>query len=201
MLSFQLSIVIVIIAFIIGVLIILDKRLKEYNDVVKKQLKKEMKKEKIKEPIFDPVKRYDEDKLNDPFEAPAKRPERTQMGYAPIMKTSNNPLQPFPTRGYPDNYHQLGTLILIEDENEEGYNKIEQDNKLITLFGRQKYPGSSEYEYYTSLSTGNTTTKIPLKTQQRELFDNDEVFVKEINKKYRVNLYPNEELKYNPFLF
>ena|SRR5574344_604697 len=120
------------------------------------------------------------------------------MGYPPIMKSSTNPLQPYPTRGYPDNYHLLGTLISID--NNKDYNKLEQDNQIINLFGRQKYPGSSEYEYYTMLSTGNNNTKIPLKDQIRELFTDDEVFIKELNKTYKVNLYPNEELKYNPFL-
>lgn len=207
MLSFQLSILIVIIFFIIVFLLILDNRLKSINQLIKNANIQSLNDSNnslqqnnlnTQQIHYDPIKYYDEEKLTDPFEAPAKRPERIQMGYPPIMKSSTNSLQPYPTRGYPDNYHLLGTLISI-DTNKD-YNKLEQDNQIINLFGRQKYPGSSEYEYYTMISTGNINTKIPLKDQVRELFTDDEVFIKELNKTYKVNLYPNEELKYNPFL-
>lgn len=201
MLSFQLSILIIIIIFIIVFLIILDNRLKSIKQLIKNtniQSLNKLNQPQYQQFHYDPIKYYDQEKLADPFEAPAKRPDRIQMGYPPIMKSSTNPLQPYPTRGYPDNYHLLGTLISID--NNKDYNKLEQDNQIINLFGRQKYPGSSEYEYYTMLSTGNNNTKIPLKDQIRELFTDDEVFIKELNKTYKVNLYPNEELKYNPFL-
>ena len=201
MLSFQLSILIIIIIFIIVFLIILDNRLKSINQLIKNaniQSLNKLNQPQYQQFHYDPIKYYDQEKLADPFEAPAKRPDRIQMGYPPIMKSSTNPLQPYPTRGYPDNYHLLGTLISID--NNKDYNKLKQDNQIINLFGRQKYPGSSEYEYYTMLSTGNNNTKIPLKDQIRELFTDDEVFIKELNKTYKVNLYPNEELKYNPFL-
>lgn len=201
MLSFQLSILIIIIIFIIVFLIILDNRLKSIKQLIKNaniQSLNKLNQPQYQQFHYDPIKYYDQEKLADPFEAPAKRPDRVQMGYPPIMKSSTNPLQPYPTRGYPDNYHLLGTLISID--NNKDYNKLEQDNQIINLFGRQKYPGSSECEYYTMLSTGNNNTKIPLKDQIRELFTDDEVFIKELNKTYKVNLYPNEELKYNPFL-
>lgn len=213
MLSFQLIILIIIIIFIISILFILDNRLKH----LKINLKLNKQNQIIQQPFIDPIKNYDDKKLFDPYEAPAKRPERTQMGYLPKMKQSNNPLDPFPTRGYPDNYHLLGTLVADnqnkevkpshhnsgeetnEETNNEQYNKLSQDNKIISLFGRQTYPGSSEYEYYTMISTGNTMTKIPIK-QQRELFNDDSVYIKELKSDYKVNLYPNEALKYNPFL-
>ena len=201
MLSFQLSILIIIIIFIIVFLIILDNRLKSIKQLIKNaniQSLNKLNQPQYQQFHYDPIKYYDQEKLADPFEAPAKRPDRIQMGYPPIMKSSTNPLQPYPTRGYPDNYHLLGTLISID--NNKDYNKLKQDNQIINLFGRQKYPGSSEYEYYTMLSTGNNNTKIPLKDQIRDLFTDDEVFIKELNKTYKVNLYPNEELKYNPFL-
>ena len=195
MLSFQLTILIIIIIFIITILFIIDRRLK--NLVIKVDVNND--KSNLSHHIKDPIKFYDDRKLFDPYEAPAKRPERTQMGYSPIMKKSNNPLDPFPTRGYPDNYHLLGTLIADNDNIDNNYNKLSQDNKIISLFGRQKYPGSSEYEYYTMISTGNVMTKIPIE-QQRELFNDDNVFIKELNSDYKVSLYPNEALKYNPFL-
>ena len=201
MLSFQLSILIIIILFIIVFLIILDNRLKSINQLIKNaniQSLNKLNQPQYQQVHYDPIKYYDQEKLEDPFEAPAKRPDRIQMGYPPIMKSSTNPLQPYPTRGYPDNYHLLGTLISID--NNKDYNKLEQDNQIINLFGRQKYPGSSEYEYYTMISTGNINTNIQLKDQIRELFTDDEVFIKELHKTYKVNLYPNEELKYNPFL-
>lgn len=217
MLSFQLTILIIIIIFIITILFIIDRRLK--NLVIKVDVNNKSNYKPFSY-IKDPIKNYDDRKLFDPYEAPAKRPERTQMGYLPKMKQSNNPLDPFPTRGYPDNYHLLGTLVADnqnkeikpshhksgeetigtnEETNEEQYNKLSQDNKIISLFGRQTYPGSSEYEYYTMISTGNTMTKIPIK-QQRELFNDDSVYIKELKSDYKVNLYPNEALKYNPFL-
>src|SRR5574344_1412649 len=152
MLSFQLSILIIIIIFIIVFLIILDNRLKSINQLIKNaniQSLNKLNQSQYQQINYDPIKYYDQEKLEDPFEAPAKRPDRIQMGYPPIMKSSTNPLQPYPTRGYPDNYHLLGTLISID--NNKDYNKLEQDNQIINLFGRQKYPGSSEYEYYTMI--------------------------------------------------
>lgn len=194
MLSYQLTIIVIIIIFIISVLYILDNRLKNYKIIINQPNNQQINQPKS----YDIVKHYDEEKLFNPFEAPAKRPERIQMGYQPINKISNNPLEPYATRGYPDNYHIMGTLTTNNDIDE--YNKLNQDNRILSLFGRQKYPGSNEYEYYTMLSTGNVMTKVNI-DNNKELFNDDEVFIKEINKTYKVNLYKNEEMKYNPFVY
>ena len=201
MLSYQLIIIIIVIISIILLLLLIDKRMKEYNKIIKKSLTTQQPiniiNQESSRPI-DPIKLYDDKKITDIFEAPAKRPERIQMGYNPIMKSSNNPLDPYPTRGYPDNYHLLGTISAIETDNTV-YDKLSQDNKILSLFGRQKYPGSSVYEYHTMISTGNTMIKLPI-DNKRELFNDDTVDIKELNTTYKVQLYPNEELKYNPFI-
>ena len=49
------------------------------------------------------------------------------------------------------------------------------------------------------ISTGNTMIKLPI-DNKRELFNDDTVDIKELNTTYKVQLYPNEELKYNPFI-
>lgn len=197
MLSFQLTLLIVIIIFLILFLSLIKSYLEYSKSKDLSLLRFLLNKNNNKDIILD----YDKRKIYDELEAPAKRPERTQMGYLPVMKKTNNPLEPYATRGYPDNYHLLGTLQKVNNDENTSYNPLTDENKLIKLYGRQKYPGSREYEYYTSLSTGNDMTKIPIKNDNRELYNNDIINIPILNSDYQVNMYPNEELKYNPFVF
>ena len=91
------------------------------------------------------------------------------------------------TRGPEMNYQQQGIL----------YRDAEDGGGVLGLYGRQKYPGSSQWEYLVR-DKSLEDIKIPL-DQKKELDDNEEVSVKGLGSGYKVQLYDNEELKYLPW--
>ena len=93
------------------------------------------------------------------------------------------------TRGPEMNYQQQG--ILYKEGNDGSPNHL-------GLYGRQKYPGSSQWEYMVG-DKSLDSIKIPLGEQKNELMDQDEIAVKGFGDGYKVELYPNEELKYIPY--
>jgi hypothetical protein len=98
-----------------------------------------------------------------------------------------------PTRGYPDNYQYIGNLIRTTDE------------KVIKLFGRQKYARSDQYEYYGVASDGsNIGIKIPIETvRNQEIYDGDEIDVPYFNVvqgKFKAQLFPDQTFRYNPYI-
>jgi hypothetical protein len=88
------------------------------------------------------------------------------------------------TRGPDMNYQQQG--ILYKD-----------DGGVLGLYGRQKYPGSSQWEYLVK-DKSLDDIKIPL-DEKRELDDDDTVSVKGFGDGYKVQLYDNQELRYLPY--
>lgn len=121
-----------------------------------------------------------------------KPPERrvSNREYPVAIKPHIN----IPTRGYPDNYHQVGNLIRQSDE------------KVLKLFGRQKYPGSSQWEYYVvSRDPNGLDTKLPLnRKKDRELEDNSEIDVPFFNSSkgnFKVQLLNFDAPRYNPFVY
>lgn len=133
----------------------------------------------------DIVKEYDRNKINDPLEEPTKRLPRHNM-YPMYIKN----LFGIRTRGEPDTFRQVGILI---DETTEG------DNKILRLFGRQEYPSSNRYEYYTSINSGYDSIKVPLDLpKKQELYDDDTVMVNELNKEYKVKIYKYDQPRYYP---
>ena len=119
-------------------------------------------------------------------------PERRQP-----MHISNQILNSFErTRGnYTtriDNYHLVGNCIRKSDE------------KIVNLYGRQKYPGSSIWEYYgeTKDSSGmETKFKIPT-IRNRELYNGDLINIPILDTskgKFVVNIFDYELPRYNPY--
>lgn len=92
------------------------------------------------------------------------------------------------TRGPEMNYQQQGYLY---KEDSDG------NPKHLALYGRQKYPGSSQWEYLVG-DKSLDDIKIPLGEQKNEVQSGDDLSVKGFGD-YKVELYPNEELKYLPF--
>lgn len=95
------------------------------------------------------------------------------------------------TRGEPDNYQLMG--VLLRDNTESAFN----------LFGRQKYPGSNQYEYYAQGKMQYNDVKLPINNNGKELYDNDKVRIlgtDESKGDFTVNLYKFDEPRYNPFL-
>jgi len=86
-----------------------------------------------------------------------------------------------PSRGYPDNYQLIG--VLLRSGTETAYN----------LFGRQKYPGSSQYEYYAEGIMNDNKIKLPIKINgDKEINDDDLIDIpgnNPANGKFSVKLY------------
>lgn len=91
------------------------------------------------------------------------------------------------TRGPNMNFQQQG--FLYKDDNTGG---------VLGLFGRQKYPGSNQWEYMVG-DKSLDDVKIPLDNNKKELLDNDEISVKGFGNGYKVQLYENQEMNYLPF--
>ena len=117
-----------------------------------------------------------------------KPPERRVPEY--LYPTTNvKQLINIPTRGYPDNYQLMG--VLLRENTETAFN----------LFGRQKYSGSDQYEYYAQGTMHNNTVKLPIH-HKKELYDGDEVKIpgtNEENGKFKVKLYKFDVPRYDPF--
>jgi len=128
--------------------------------------------------------------LTDPLEEPVRRVARQDLPPMYLRRSID-----LPTRGYPDNFTQFG--ILVKKGLKDSIRN--EDNKILRLFGRQEYPGSWRYEYYTTITSGNDFIKIPIETRaKKELYDGDIIFIKELNEKYEVQLYKYDSPKYYP---
>lgn len=93
------------------------------------------------------------------------------------------------TRGEPDDYHTVGIL------------KKEGTDDVIPLIGRQTYPGSNQWNYFT-MTDSHLKTEIPLKRERNctdvqgcsEINTNDNVEL--LGKGYSAEMYPYNELRY-----
>jgi hypothetical protein len=154
--------------------------------------------EKIKEIINRPIvipfvekriilEKRDREVVNDDFVPPERRePEHIY----PDREVKN--IINIPTRGLPDNYQSVGVLVRREDE------------KILQLFGRQKYMGSNQWEYYvTGMDRYGFPNKMPIKVKgDKELFDKDKIELDWLDKskgEFEINLYNFDVPRYNPF--
>jgi len=130
------------------------------------------------DPVIDPTVSPQRDYrvINDPLYPPEQRSD-TGSSYYPNPTNLNFRI---PTRGYPPPYQLKGYLV---DESNNG--------NILQLFGRPKYPGSTEFQYYVSkrdININEIKIDIP---QRRELYNDDHV---KINKIFNGN-YKYVELK------
>jgi hypothetical protein len=91
----------------------------------------------------------------------------------------------YPTRGYPPPYQMKGYLV----------DQSNPDN-IISLFGRPKYLGSTEFQYYVSKrDLNNNEIKIDI-PNKREIYNDDTVKIKKniFNGEYKFVEYKTEEL-------
>ena len=120
--------------------------------------------------------------IANPLAPPERRTERPTIDMTlPLLR---NKYIGLPTRGSYDTYQQTGYLV----------DSTNSDN-ILKLFGRQKYPGSTQYEYYAMKSTAADQYKIPLYDIKKQLFDNDSVtLVKLFPGTYKYVEFKQEEL-------
>lgn len=140
------------------------------------------------------IRNYDMRSKINPFEKQFNRPENHQLGDLRIRRFFD-----IPTRGWPDDFHIIGTLTCFNNKSEK--EKCDRRNKILNLYGRPRYPnGNSPYEYYTRISSGNEMIKIDL-GERPELMDNDIIHIPELEAAYKLKKYPNDIFRYNPFVF
>lgn len=139
--------------------------------------------------IVDPVKNYDLRKLDDPLEAPTRRVSQYTIPPRLLLDQIN-----IPTRGYSDGYQQLGLLINTSEE--------DANNKILRLFGRETFPRSSKYEYYTFVANGLDQIKVPINVlRNKELYDDDIITVNPLPHNYKVQLLPYDSPRYYPNIY
>ena len=100
-----------------------------------------------------------------------------------------------PTRGEPPSYQQVGILT-----------DADQPENIKPLYGRQTYPGSNLWNYFTSLDS-HLATKIPIEldnndcTSERgckEIYKNDILNIGSTDNEYKANIYQTHAPRYLP---
>lgn len=141
--------------------------------------------EDIKRRLF--LNRRDKNVLYNDFTAPERRQQEYSYPYNYVKNQIN-----IPVRGLPDSYHMIG--ILLRNKTESAFN----------LFGRQKFPGSNQWEYYVQGNMKETSVKIPIKIRgDREIEDEQTISVPGSDPSkgnYTVKLYKYDTPRYNPFV-
>ena len=136
-------------------------------------------------PLTKYIENRDRDIIYDPLVEPKRR--YSQINYNNLINYKN--AINIPTRGYPDEYQLIGLLSRINDE------------KLIQLFGRQKYRGADTWEYYVLSNEFGSNIKIPISSRgNRELENGQHIHLKEFNGNFEVRLYNYNEPKYIPIM-
>jgi len=95
----------------------------------------------------------------------------------------------YPTRGYPPPYQMKGYLV-----------DTTNSNNILSLFGRPKYLGSTEFQYYVSKrDLNNNDIKIDI-PNKREIYDSETVKIKKdiFNGEYKFTEYKTEDLVQPP---
>ena len=116
---------------------------------------------------YELIKQRDLGVIANPLIAPEKRTERPTIDMTlPLIR---NKYIGLPTRGSYDTYQNVG--YLTDDSN--------PDN-VLKLFGRQKWPGSTQYEYYAIKSTAVDQFKVPMYDIRKQLFDGDKVKISKV---------------------
>jgi hypothetical protein len=132
------------------------------------------------------IKDYDRRTIDDPLTPPFKRDD--YMIPAQIVRPDIYGLY---TKGAPGVFKKMGYLK----------NDAATDYKFLTLMGRQKYQGSTQYEYYVTSTNRDDSIKFYIDDIKKELYDGDKVTVKQLgNIEYDVIVDKNLDLEYNPFL-
>jgi len=131
---------------------------------------------------YELIKQRDLGVIANPLIAPERRTERPTIDMTlPLLK---NKYIGLPTRGSYDTYQNSGYLV----------DSSNADN-VLKLFGRQKWPGSTQYEYYAIKSTAVDQFKVPLYNIKKQLFDGDPVTLTKIFPgNYKYMEFKQEEL-------
>lgn len=137
-----------------------------------------------------PLRDYDHHALGDPLVPPYKRDDYN-VNPSLVYPT----LYSVPTRGHPTGFRRMGYLTNLEANNTDQY-------KFLILMGRQKYRGSSQYEYYVVSSSKESNIKIDLENQKKELNTDDTLSIPQLGSStYTATIDKNLGFDYTPFVF
>ena len=131
------------------------------------------------------IRDYDRRNISDPLTPPFKRDD-----YQIPSNVARPDLYGVYSRGAPGVFMKHG-YVKTDD--------VGADYKILTLMGRQKYQGSTQYEYYVISTNRDDTIKFYIDNVKRELYDGDKVKVKQLgNIDYTVYIDKDLQLEYNP---
>ena len=139
-------------------------------------------------PPVDPLREYDTRALEDPLIPPYKRDDYNIDPYLVYPQ-----LYSFPTRGLSASFRKVGTLINKTAANDDKY-------KFLILMGRQKYRGSTQFEYYVVSDSKESTIKFEL-PNKREIYSEDIVKIRELgDAEYTAHVDRNLPYEYIPYV-
>jgi len=131
------------------------------------------------------IRDYDRRNISDPLTPPFKRDD-----YQIPSNVMRPDLYGVYSRGAPGVFMKHG-YVKTDD--------VGADYKLLTLMGRQKYQGSTQYEYYVISTNRDDTIKFYIDNVKKELYDGDKVKIKQLgNVEYTVYIDKDLQLEYNP---
>ena len=131
------------------------------------------------------IRDYDRRNIADPLTPPFKRDD-----YQIPSNVMRPDLYGVYSRGAPGVFMKHGYVKTDE---------VGADYKILTLMGRQKYQGSTQYEYYVISTNRDDTIKFYIDGIRRELYDGDKVKIKQLgNVEYTVYIDKDLQLEYNP---
>jgi len=134
----------------------------------------------------DPLYERDVQVALNPFAPPTQRISRLSISNPEVYRYFNHP-----TQGYPDNYQLLGHL------------HRSSDNKIVKLFGRRKYRGSDQYDYYGTTVLDDQSIKVDVDVpRDSKLYDGDTVTIDLLgnSETFTFHEFEMEELRYNPYV-
>jgi hypothetical protein len=97
------------------------------------------------------------------------------------------------TRGEPGMFKKVGYL--------KNLNETNQRHEFLTLMGRQKYMGSTQYEYYVTSTNSEQNLKFYLDAYKKELYEGDSVYVSQLKSNYEVFIDKNLDFEYSSRIY
>lgn len=120
-------------------------------------------------PIGNMVRDYDYNNIYDELKRPTYRPSMNILGPGFIPS--------LPVRGPRDAPTWVGIIVFDDTKPTQ---KITDKNKILRVYGREKYYHSNDYEYYAVIDSGSGKTKTSIVREdgrRNELYDGDKVKV------------------------
>lgn len=104
----------------------------------------------------------------------------------------NRSLINYPTQGYPRKPRLIGKLIANNNNN------INDKYKFLLLFLREIIP-NRQYQYYATTESSMSNLKFDIDVpSNKELLDNDKIFIDTLQREYTVRLHKNYDYIYIP---